>query len=83
MDDIHWQPLPPARPRDTIREELRQALVDYLDAHGGKARAIKAVSYVAGKHYMDILYVTSAMWTLVDDGVLRYTRKAKLKRVKI
>lgn len=55
--------------------------MDYLEVHDGKARAIKAVSYVAGKRYVDKRYVTAAMWSLVDDDLVKYTRKAKLKIV--
>ncbi len=55
--------------------------MDYLEVHGGKARANKAVSYVAGKRFVDKGYATAAMWSLVDDNLVKYTRKAKLKIV--
>lgn len=68
-------------PYDVLREELRGALRNYLERHGGTAAGADAVRDVALDRDADRSDVAAAMWTLVDQGVAEYGKHAELTLV--
>lgn len=60
------------------RIRLRKALCDLLAGYGGAAIGSDVVHYVAVDHSAPKEAVAAAMWTLVDEGVLEYTKNAEL-----
>jgi hypothetical protein len=71
-------PATTAKPRDALRQELREALRKYLEQHGGRAVGAEAVRHVALEQNVDPSHVAAAMWTLVDEGIAEYGRNAEL-----
>jgi hypothetical protein len=72
-------PATTAKPRDALRQELRAALLQYLEQRRGRTAAgAEAVRHVALEQNVDPSHVAAAIWTLVDEGIAEYGPNAEL-----
>jgi hypothetical protein len=72
----------PRTTHNRLLEELRIGLLKYLEQYGGEANGAEAVKVVARVHGgLDPSYTAAAMWTLVEDNMIKYDLYANLKLV--